>query len=100
MSWIKRDTRQRFARLELVRFCHRPSHFDENTLGFLANEVVLWRVRALAFGNESKGKSNPCRLILRPWRSTHDESHKTIRAQSYLHRLVGSHASGRKQINS
>src|SRR6266567_3383527 len=98
MPWIKRDTRQRFTRLEMVQFCNHPSRFYQDALGFLADEVIVWGLGSLSFRDESEGKSNSCRLILCTRRSIHDEAHKTVRTQSYLHGLVGSHASGRKQI--
>src|SRR6266702_1865892 len=98
MIGIKRNHWKGFAWLQPIHISEHTCHFDYQSLGFLADEVVLRRVRTLAFGNEPKGKANPGSLVFGSWWRVHDEPREAVWAESYLHRLVRPHSGGRKQI--
>ncbi len=79
MRWIKRDTWKRFSWLQLIMFAEHMRGFLDQMDRFLANAIIVARLRPFPFWQEAQHVTDAWRLIFRSWWGIIYELNKTIR---------------------
>src|SRR5258708_4326862 len=84
MCGIKRDTWKRFSWLQLIMFAEHMRGFLDQMDRFLANSIIVARLRPFSFWQEAQHVTDARRLIFRSWWGIIDELNKTIRGKVQL----------------
>ncbi len=96
---VERYRGKRLTRLQIVVLCQHASCFDQKSLRFLTDKVVLWSLCSFPLWNQAKGEAHPWSLVLGSRRGIHDEADKTIVRKPYLRSLIDPHPGRRKYID-